>query len=824
MAKEMMVGTWTLRGLLWAAMLFWGTAAAPAQPVLFVDWQANGQNNGASWEDAYTDLQLAIEHAVRAPGEVTEIWVAAGIYRPAEPDGDRDAAFDLVEGVGIYGGFAGTENSRHERNPDLHVTTLSGDLNGDDNGGNSNRENSYHVVYGDWVDASAVLDGFTIKAGNANGASRGRNRGGGFYNFVGSPTLADCKFVGNNAFAGGAVYNMAGNVTLTRCIISLNHATSGGGIFNEVGSPSLAGCEFEENTATSGGGMINDQGNPTLAGCRFTGNVAQTGGGVDNHAGDPILTDCTFTRNRALGNAGGTGGALCIDDGAPALTRCSFIENQSLGSSFPGAGGAIYNKSTDDHPTVRECTFLRNSAAQGGGLHNSGRGLILEGCTFRANEGDDGAAVFNVNAVETVLVDCLFEQNVAGAAGGAIYHAGGSDDRVTRCIFDQNSAQAGGAVNNSGANGLVISYCTFTGNTATGPAGAVRNEDNGPAIVNCGFFGNTAQFGGAMYNLNGADAEITNCVFSGNRADGKGGAVRSYLAGPVITHCTFSRNAALDTGGGIDTSQVKATVANCIFWYNVDRSGFGPTSQINGETDVDYTCIQTGWPSGQGNIEDDPMFADPNGPDNIIGTPDDDVRLTLDSPCIDAADNEAVPPDVADLDGDGDMDEPTPMDYDDYPRFYEIPGVPDTGNGEKPIVDMGAHEFYDCNENGVPDGEDIKNGTSEDCNENRIPDECELEGNDCNNNLIPDDCDIKEGRSKDCNENLVPDECDIENGTSKDCNNNHIPDECDIREGRSEDCNENGVPDECDIEQGTSEDCNENLIPDECEVPPLGPR
>jgi len=85
--------------------------------------------------------------------------------------------------------------------------------------------------------------------------------------------------------------------------------------------------------------------------------------------------------------------------------------------------------------------------------------------------------------------------------------------------------------------------------------------------------------------------------------------------------------------------------------------------------------------------------------------------------------------------------------------------------------------FIDCNGNGVPDDQDIAEGTSEDCQPNGIPDECET---DCQPNGVPDDCDIRDGTSEDCNDNAVPDECDIAQGTSQDLNGNDIPDECEI--------------------------------------------
>jgi serralysin len=115
----------------------------------------------------------------------------------------------------------------------------------------------------------------------------------------------------------------------------------------------------------------------------------------------------------------------------------------------------------------------------------------------------------------------------------------------------------------------------------------------------------------------------------------------------------------------------------------------------------------------------------------------------------------------------------------------------------------------DCNNNGIADSCDIFDGTSEDCNGDGIPDECQLIDNDCNNNGIPDDCET------DCNANGIPDDCDIVSGTSQDCNNNEIPDECDVSEGTSTDCNHNFVPDECEA------DCNNNGIADECEIIPV---
>ncbi len=100
----------------------------------------------------------------------------------------------------------------------MNRTILSGDLNGDDASTSGLDENSYHVVTGSATGAQAVLDGFTITAGNANGGVLNDN-GGGMLNESGSPTVRNCDFVGNvAAFAGGGMQNRFGQPTVINCV------------------------------------------------------------------------------------------------------------------------------------------------------------------------------------------------------------------------------------------------------------------------------------------------------------------------------------------------------------------------------------------------------------------------------------------------------------------------------------------------------------------------------------------------------------------------------------------------------------------------------
>ncbi len=67
----------------------------------------------------------------------------------------------------------------------------------------------------------------------------------------------------------------------------------------------------------------------------------------------------------------------------------------------------------------------------------------------------------------------------------------------------------------------------------------------------------------------------------------------------------------------------------------------------------------------------------------------------------------------------------------------------------------------------------------------------------------------------DCNDDGIPDEEQISADPSLDCNGNGFLDECEP--GGDQDCNGNGTPDLCDIFFGTSEDLDDDATPDECQ-------
>ncbi|NJK81317.1 MAG: hypothetical protein HC914_16090, partial [Chloroflexaceae bacterium] len=191
----------------WSGVLLYPPAPVQAQvgTIYYVDKdRPDDSGDGLTWATAKRNLQTAL--ALASAG--AEIWVADGTYYPDEGTGqtndNRASTFALKDGVAIYGGFAGTETLLSERDVAANVATLSGDIDGIPA---DNTDNAYHVVTSNGNATTALLDGFTITGGNANG-SNPQDRGGGIYAFTSSQAqFANLTISSNTATFGGGVYN-----------------------------------------------------------------------------------------------------------------------------------------------------------------------------------------------------------------------------------------------------------------------------------------------------------------------------------------------------------------------------------------------------------------------------------------------------------------------------------------------------------------------------------------------------------------------------------------------------------------------------------------
>ena len=367
--------------------------------VIYVDAGARPGGNGRQWTSAYRYLQDALTYIGGSYGAIPEIRVAQGVYTPDRSSvnpllGDRTATFQLVNGVALKGGSAGPGAPDPDaRDIQLYETVLSGDLLGNDGPGFLNNEdNSYHVVTAIATDPSAVLEGFTITAGNANGSVWPQlgTSGGGVLNVSGSPTFKHCLITGNFAqeFGAGMANFLGNSPVISRCTFRANEAVSdGGGLGNFWNSnPTISNSKFEDNVGGRGGGIFNESSHPTFINSAISGNTARS---------------CQL-----LCNAVGAG--MYNRNSNTTVANCSFIGNVatvfSAGLAF-AAGGAMFNENSD--PVITNSTFSGNVAAAA--YKDSDPGDLI----------GPGGGMFSDAASTPVVTNSIFWENVGGSFAGA---------------------------------------------------------------------------------------------------------------------------------------------------------------------------------------------------------------------------------------------------------------------------------------------------------------------------------------------------------------------------------------------------------------------
>ena len=223
--------------------------------IIYVDADATeGEETGESWDNAYTDLQDALDVA----GASDQIWVAGGTYVPTSTE-DREISFVINNGVQVYGGFAGNEVALNQRDIDENETILSGNI-----GADTQADNSYHVVNIDGSPSSTIIDGFTITEGQADvtGFSSGRFGNGGAIvaTSSASATLSNLTIEDNFAVGnGGAIHIGSGSDLNVDSVVFTNNSSSdnGGAIYIGGGSSlEVFDSLFVENQAVDGGAIF----------------------------------------------------------------------------------------------------------------------------------------------------------------------------------------------------------------------------------------------------------------------------------------------------------------------------------------------------------------------------------------------------------------------------------------------------------------------------------------------------------------------------------------------------------------------------------------
>ena len=208
-----------------AIILMLALSSSVTASVIYVKETGDDGNSGLTWNAA----KATANGALNAASSGDEIWVAAGTY--AED-------IDLMDGVDLYGGFAGSETSRSQRDWRTNKTILDGN------------ETSDCIVYATNLDISGTrIDGFTI--GNSGGMV-----GIGIYCVNSDVTIANCTLTDNPE--GGICCCDGGEYEIINNFISENQTTiDGAGIWVDSAQVDIRNNLITGNSAFYNGYQAN---------------------------------------------------------------------------------------------------------------------------------------------------------------------------------------------------------------------------------------------------------------------------------------------------------------------------------------------------------------------------------------------------------------------------------------------------------------------------------------------------------------------------------------------------------------------------------------
>lgn len=481
--------------------------------VVYVAHDAGGTNDGSSWANAYTDLQVAL---AASAGSV-EVWVKQGTY---------SGGFTTTASVRLYGGFSGTETSRDARSTDPSLTVLSG----------MDTDRVLSVV---GQVSTALLDCFTITAGRVSGfVDDGAAGAGLLVGFNVEMTVRNVRFSKNFANMDGSVgAGMAifDNATVNICCSSFleNEQTADAGTGGAI-------------YVTGAGATVN------VFNSLFFGNAAGTGGAIGMVEGSTVsIYASLFSKNTAIQ----VGGAIFAQNNTTvSVCDTEFTENSTSGTNAFGSGGCMFAEASA--ATVQTCTFYGNVTSRFGGAIALTIGSTANICssTFQNNEtttvsgGVTGGGAISVRFSQATVCFSTFINNRSAAVGGAILVQTGS---VTACndIFNGNSALNGGAI------ATTIDFDVLPLTTAT------------TDVCNCVFLKNTAETGGAVTADFNTTTSLYNCTLTQNKAMsaglGFGGAI--FCAAKSVANAYNSivwENEATAGGSDIYSDEPTSVVVN----------------------------------------------------------------------------------------------------------------------------------------------------------------------------------------------------------------------------------------------------------------------
>ncbi len=377
----------------------------------------------------------------------------------------------------------------------------------------------------------AIFFGHSVAITNAQFLTNtSGNDGGGAYSYY-TATVRASRFISNTALGASFGYGGGGHFDggsfIADSLFSLNWAKRDGGGAYFYGTPMrstqvsntqfisnsqsgasfsvpafLEGVDFIGNTGACCAGLSS--GAIAMTNTRFIANVAtQGGGGGASFSGPSSLQDVTFERNVVMGPSGNGGGANFFT--TTVLSRVYFTGNLILsddGQYFGHGAGASFFAAA----TIRDSSFLSNTASRFGGGVSAERAVTLTGSTFTGNRALRGGGFALNNPANwdelSRLTNNLFAGNTATSTIGSqlFFNMPNASARILHNTLVGAGSNPGAAIaiqqtTVNVTNTIIVSHTH--GITRSGVTGSAREAFNL-------FFGNTANLDGGIVSGGGS--------------------------------------------------------------------------------------------------------------------------------------------------------------------------------------------------------------------------------------------------------------------------------------------------------------------------------
>ncbi|MCR4878222.1 MAG: Omp28-related outer membrane protein, partial [Bacteroidales bacterium] len=560
------------------------TTPAKLYPRIYVS--VGGTGDGGSWATAAGDLNWAVSTAgaIRSAFETSpEVWVTEGVYYG---DGVSANAFTMVEGVDVYGGFAGTETELSQSNLYAHPSILDGQ--------HTQRVLNQPANF----TVRTTWDGFTIRNGYTT-------ENGGGAQLKNKANLYNCTIIDNTAANGGGVYAYAyeelytsNHVYIENCQFSGNVATASGSGYNRGGGGLYANvanilrCSFTHNVSNFNGGGIFVYYTGFISNCLIANNTATHGGGIYNNSGSTVIENSTIVNNSVSGSGAGlrdggpinqirnsifwgnrtTSGAVSsIEQSSSNPLNCRYT---AVEGGYAGEGNVnLVSENTGSSPYCPR--FVHPSATVGNTDTTSNADWHLQDGSICVNRGSNSMMSGYDNADldygtrilrDTVDMGC-YESNYGNAPlpeyqgiiyvteqGAGMQYGDSWANALSSIAEAQTLAQANNAV-------VWVAAGTYYGNTSSGYAFSMVPGVN----VYGGFAGNEP----ADYDLSLRDFQTNATILDGQNARRVLVQTSNFTAATAVTWDGFTiQNGRFAVYGAGVYMQQYSTLSHCIVQNN----------------------------------------------------------------------------------------------------------------------------------------------------------------------------------------------------------------------------------------------------------------